>query len=589
VRRSWLIAAVFAAVALVAVIVLLPKSGGGPEPITYGRDACARCRMVIGQPGLGGEIRDRKGVLTKYDDVGCLLQGMSAMHAEVPNAWVEDQAGSGFVPLLKASFVKDSKVTTPMGHGVIAFREAGAAMEFSKKNGGQIVPLEALLKDPALQGDAPAVATAQPFTDGDASLGRAIYVRECSACHGDKGNADTVAATLLDPKPRDFTKRNFRLRTTESGAPPTSADIERTVEKGIPGTAMPSFAFLTPAERRQAGAYVFRLAGLLGNPEPKPVPDPGAPPPVTPESIAKGKQVYAAMQCGACHGPEGKGDGKSAPTLKNTEGAPMLPRNFTEGIFRGGDGRRDIYYRFVTGMDGTPMPSFADNVEGADRWALVDYVLSLREPPVAKPLPADALAAGRAVAAKYSCRGCHVLDDGKGGDAGPDLRVEGQKLDPAFVKTFLSDPRAYGKVYPWRPSRMPGLKLTAEEIDAGQKYLAAMGHRSLESPKIPDPTTFPAEKLTAGKNVFVIRCAQCHALGAIVATPLASQQGPDLIKVAGRVDYEFARGWILDPKKIDPKTKMNNPGITPEEVDAVRMFVWKSSIDAKSAMRSQNP
>ncbi len=582
-KRSWIAVVVAVLAALVAIVVFLPTRGGGPDAIVYGRDTCARCRMPIGQPGLGGEIRNKRGAVTKYDDVGCLLQAMSAMRTEVPEVWVEDQAGGGFVPLLLATFVKDSKVTTPMAHGVFAFKDAAVAGAFAKSNGGRVVALEDLLKDPALQGSAVASAKFEPFTEGDASLGRAVFVRECAACHGDKGDAKTVAAEFLTPRPRDFTKRNFRLRTTESGAMPTSADVLRTVEKGIPGTAMPSFEFLSATERRQAAAFAFKMAGLLGSPEPATISDPGAPPASTPESIARGKQVFATLQCAACHGTEGKGDGPSSAKLKNAEGYAIVPRDFTAGVFRGGSEPRDIYYRFSTGMDGTPMPSFAEVIESAsDRWALVDYVRSLTRQSAPNPLPEDAIAAGHAVVAKYSCRGCHVLDDGKGGEAGPDLRVEGQKLDPAFVKSFLSDPRAKGKIYPWRTSRMPDLKLSPAEVDAAQKYIAAMGRRSLESPKNPDPAAFPADRLSAGKNVFVIRCAQCHALGEIVKTPLASQQGPDLINVAGRVDYEWARKWILDPKKIDPKTKMANPGITPEEVDAVRMFVWKNSIAAKA-------
>jgi hypothetical protein len=36
----------------------------------------------------------------------------------------------------------------------------------------------------------------------------------------------------------------------------------------------------------------------------------------------------------------------------------------------------------------------------------------------------------------------------------------------------------------------------------------------------------------------------------------------------------------LNPKAIDPKTKMVVPNITSEQADAVRMFVWKAAIEA---------
>ncbi len=431
---------------------------------------------------------------------------------------------------------------------------------------------------------APALADgrARPLSESDASMGKAAYLRECSSCHGERGRGDGPAAKFLDPKPRDFTTRMFKLRSTPSGEPPATTDVLQTLERGIPGSAMPSFAFLSPEERRQIAAYILSVADMLEEPEPAPVPDPGAPPPVTPASIARGKVVYEEQGCGSCHGALGKGDGPAAAQLKDDEGNPIPVRDFTGGTFRGGGGRLDLYLRFVTGMDGSPMPSFAESVQGADRWALVDYVTSLRVDPKPAAPPKDPIKAGREVAAKYSCRGCHVLDDGVGGEVGPDLRISGQKLNEEWVRTFLQDPRAPGKIYPWRPHRMPRLGLSSEEINVLARYVQAMGKR--KAPPTPvDTTAFPADRLAEGKNLFTLRCSQCHTLGKVIEIPLAAQQGPDLSRVDGRVDYGWTQQWILDPRKIDPKTKMTVPGITAKEVESVRMFIWKVSREERAA------
>jgi mono/diheme cytochrome c family protein len=173
-----------------------------------------------------------------------------------------------------------------------------------------------------------------------------------------------------------------------------------------------------------------------------------------------------------------------------------------------------------------------------------------------------------------------VLDDGKGGDVGPDLRLSGQKLRSDWVRGFLSAPRAAGKIYPWRVHRMPGLTLSPEEVEAATGYLGAVGKRPDRSPPLPDPATFPADAVAQGKSLYVLRCAECHSLGKVIETPVVKQQGPDLIGVARRVDYEWARDFILDPKKFDPKTRMVMPGLTPDDVERVRMFVWKASMEA---------
>jgi NosL protein len=130
------------------VIFLWPTQRSGPEPIVFGRDACAHCRMHISQPGFGGEVRDRNGVLTKYDDVGCMLQAMVAMHREIPEAWVEDHDGGGFVPLLTAQLVRTEDGGTPMGYGIVAFADATVATTYAQAHGGQAVSLEDVMKAP---------------------------------------------------------------------------------------------------------------------------------------------------------------------------------------------------------------------------------------------------------------------------------------------------------------------------------------------------------------------------------------------------------------------------------------------------------
>jgi cytochrome c oxidase cbb3-type subunit 2 len=431
------------------------------------------------------------------------------------------------------------------------------------------------------------LAAPRPLTELDLKAGRAIYQRECSACHGERGDGNGAGAAFVDPKPRNFTRKMFKLRTTNSGIAPATADILHTIENGIPGSAMPSFRFLSEQERRQVAAVVLDFADLLDGDEPSTIKDPGAPPAMTHESIAKGKSVYEAQGCAACHGTSGKGDGPSAATLADDDGNPIKVRDFTTGVYRGGGERKDLYYRFTTGLDGTPMPAFSDSISDAERWALVDYIKSLEIKPAVASLPKDPIAAGRAVAAKYSCRACHILDDGKGGTAGPDLRVSGQKLDSDWVRAFVQAPRERGKIYPWRVARMPHLGLSADEAEAVARYLAAMGKREPGPASLPEPGSFVQAKVAEGQLLFMLRCTECHTLGHVIETPLIKQQGPDLINVAGRVDYAWARRWILDPQKVYPGTKMTVPGLTPEQVDAVRMFVWKTSMEAKGKLASR--
>jgi hypothetical protein len=101
---------------------------------------------------------------------------------------------------------------------------------------------------------------------------------------------------------------------------------------------------------------------------------------MTEESIARGRQVYESQGCAACHGDLGLGDGLSARTLVDDWGNHIWPSDMTyRWTFRAGPTREDIFRTFSTGLNGTPMPSYADSLAVEDRWDLVDYIYSLGE------------------------------------------------------------------------------------------------------------------------------------------------------------------------------------------------------------------
>ena len=80
------------------------------------------------------------------------------------------------------------------------------------------------------------------------ALGRKTFEKECAACHGSAGNGEGDAAYLLYPRPRDFTSGQFRIISTWDGVP-TDEDLFRTISRGMPGSAMPSWAHLSEETR----------------------------------------------------------------------------------------------------------------------------------------------------------------------------------------------------------------------------------------------------------------------------------------------------------------------------------------------------
>jgi mono/diheme cytochrome c family protein len=226
---------------------------------------------------------------------------------------------------------------------------------------------------------AAATAAATPPPADAVARGRKVFDRYCISCHGVEGDGRGPTADWIDPRPRVLTSGTFKFRSTPSGELPTDADIFRTVTNGLHLTYMPRWAATHPMEREDVVQFVKSLSPRFQTEEQgKPIVIP-PPPEFTPQLIQHGKEVWKKVQCATCHGENGKGDGPSWPTLRDEWGYPDPPHDFTRGPLKVGDAPEDLYRAFMTGLDGSPMPSFAESISPEDAWALVAYVRTLRK------------------------------------------------------------------------------------------------------------------------------------------------------------------------------------------------------------------
>src|SRR5213083_801404 len=232
--------------------------------------------------------------------------------------------------------------------------------------------------------------------------GKKIYFRKCVWCHGVDGAGDGPGADRLWPRPRNFNQGTFKIRHTASGELPLfdptkpvagQNDLFDTVTHGLPGSAMPSWdGILTEQQRLQVLSFVttqlvkdrkfddktetFSILDINNKEALKPVP-------YSKESIEKGANLFVEKRCIECHGAEGRGDGNPF-NLKDDWGFSIQPANWHKcWNFRGS--RQDpynvknIFRTFSTGVNGTPMPSFADNTTIEERWHIANFVQSLCE------------------------------------------------------------------------------------------------------------------------------------------------------------------------------------------------------------------
>jgi len=250
--------------------------------------------------------------------------------------------------------------------------------------------------------------------------------------HGAAGTGPEFATATIEPKPRDFRKGIFKFTAVKDKSRPRRADLEELLERGVYGTAMPSFLRLSLPEREGLVDYV-RLLAIRGEVEAllvrswkddeklddeaaaealelvwerwqrarqKVIAFDGAIPADSSELRARGRELYLDVQkgnCVSCHGPQGHGDGalafktdargRRSAAYQDDWGYDILPRDFSNGVFRGGSRPIDVYRRIYAGINGTPMPGLGEMkgpdglplLSGGDLWALVYYVRALAE------------------------------------------------------------------------------------------------------------------------------------------------------------------------------------------------------------------
>ena len=214
---------------------------------------------------------------------------------------------------------------------------------------------------------------------GRAPTGKVLYRRYCVGCHGRQGDGNGENAAWIDPKPRDFTAAVFKCRSTPTGTLPTDQDVFDAISRGFVTTNMPPWKPLTNQNRADLVAYVKTFSARWEKEKPGPPIAIPAEPAVTIPGILHGREIFQKNDCWKCHGPQGHGDGPSAATLTDSKDNPIRPYNFATGSrFKCGGTNQDLYRIFMTGLDGTPMPSYADTMQPADAWDLVHFLRTLQ-------------------------------------------------------------------------------------------------------------------------------------------------------------------------------------------------------------------
>ena len=214
---------------------------------------------------------------------------------------------------------------------------------------------------------------------GHADAGKPLYFRYCWGCHGPHGDGNGENAQYLNPMPRNFAAATFKCRSTPTGTLPTDEDLFNAITRGLVNSGMPPWMELTAQQRADLVAFIKTFSPRWKSEGPGQAIAVPAESPVNLDSLKHGKELFTKLECFKCHGEQGRGDGPAAAGLTDNNNQPIHPYDFESGTrFKCGTTSADIYKIFMTGVDGTPMPSFADVIKPAEAWDLVHYLRTLQ-------------------------------------------------------------------------------------------------------------------------------------------------------------------------------------------------------------------
>jgi mono/diheme cytochrome c family protein len=198
----------------------------------------------------------------------------------------------------------------------------------------------------------------------------------------------------------------------------------------------------------------------------------------------------------------------------------------------------------------------------------------------------DFLVAGRTLVHRRNCVGCHVIE-GDGGDfvklvadpsLGPPLLTpEGARVQPEWLYAFIRGPIT---IRPWLSVRMPTFGLDDQNLNGVIRYFGSLANSvgPFQTHEVVRTSSTGAD----GKQLFeLLKCQQCHVLGAIPKDQPTANLAPDLRMAPDRLQPDWIVQWLQKPSDILPGTRM--PAFWP---DYPKSFYPQFGGDAEAQSRA---
>src|SRR5262249_8031799 len=269
------------------------------------------------------------------------------------------------------------------------------------------------------------------------------------------------------------------------------------------------------------------------------------------KEVELGSRAISRYGCFSCHEIKGFEKAQSIGTDLSEEGSKLVTRlDFafisdiphtpkTAGFRRKlPDPRTFDKGRVLQPLEKLRMPNFDFSDVEIDR--LLTAIMSFQreiQPQAALPARSarlDYQVSGRTLVHRRNCVGCHIIE-GDGGDmvklvaepslGPPMLTPEGARVQPDWLYAFLRGPI---QIRPWLNVRMPTFGLDDPSLNGVIRYFGAVSN-TVGPFQTHEVVRTASTNEATGKQLFeLLKCQQCHVLGAIPKDQPTANLAPDL-------------------------------------------------------------
>jgi hypothetical protein len=144
----------------------------------------------------------------------------------------------------------------------------------------------------------------------------------------------------------------------------------------------------------------------------------------------------------------------------------------------------------------------------------------------------------------------------------PKLLTEGARVDPEWLRRFLSNPALSetdtnrNGVRPYLKVRMPTFSFSDNELRKLVRFFEALSQQPM--PYIPEQVpVLSAKESDMARSLFsstAAPCLKCHATGDPAHDKIAT--APNFLLAKERLKPDWAERWVVDPQAISPGTSM---------------------------------